>query len=286
MMDDYSRWLGVVTSRDYLILCAAYTAFMTFLWWLRRPLGNAGLVDLGWPTGLVLLAAYFYFASDGWLPRRAILCALFAFCGVRFMLGWFVRNVRDGEDRRWEYWRRHWREAGGPFGLRSVELNFLLFYHAQTLGTLLVGAAPLALASRETREGFHPLEWAGLALWLVGFALENVADYQLDRFRRSPAGASGVCRDGLWAYSRHPNYFFEFLLWVAYALFAWPSATTWVDVAFLLAVPLCMYAFLVYYTGIPLTERASLERRGEPFRRYQAEVSRFFPWFPAPRSEA
>src|SRR5205809_158699 len=116
MMDDYSRWLGVLLSRDYLILCAAYTAFMTFLWWLRRPLGNAGLVDLGWPVGLVLLSVYFYFAGDGWPPRRAVLCALFAFCGLRFMLGWFVRNVRDGEDRRWEYWRRRWREEAGPFG--------------------------------------------------------------------------------------------------------------------------------------------------------------------------
>ncbi|MFO0881016.1 MAG: DUF1295 domain-containing protein [Gemmataceae bacterium] len=279
-MEDYSHWLGVLLDRAYLILGAGYTVFLTFLWWLRRPLANAGLVDFGWPAGLVLLAAYFYLVGDGWWPRRAVLCGLFAFCGLRFLLGWAVRTARDGEDRRWEYWRRSWREGNGPLGLRSIDLNFLLFYHAQTFGTLLVLASPLGLASHNSREGFHLLEWAGVALWLMSFALETVADFQLDRFRWRAGGGAEVCREGLWAYSRHPNYFFEFMIWVAYAVYAWPSAVTWVDIAFLVAVPVCMYGFLVHYTGIPLTERASLERRGEPFRRYQAEVSRFFPWFP------
>jgi steroid 5-alpha reductase family enzyme len=67
---------------------------------------------------------------------------------------------------------------------------------------------------------------------------------------------------------------------VAYALYAWPSAGGWIDKGFLVAIPLCMYWFLVYYTGIPLTERASLKRRGEVFRQYQQEVNQFFPWFP------
>ena len=113
--------------------------------------------------------------------------------------------------------------------------------------------------------------------------MENLADYQLDQFRRSAEVTTGVCRRGLWAYSRHPNYFFEFLLWVAYALYALPSISGWVDSVFLAGVVGVAYWFLVYYTGIPLTERASLERRGETFRQYQAEVSFFVPWFPTRR---
>ncbi len=276
---DGSRWLDVLTSADYLLLCAGYTVFMTFLWWLRRPLRNAGMVDFGWPVSLVMLAVFFYLTGTGWAPRRAVLCGMFAFCGLRFILGWFVRNIRDGEDRRWNYWRRHWSEKGGPLGLRSEDANFLIFYHTQTAYTLL-GPAPLALASQNTLPEFHPLEILALCLWVLSFALENLADAQLDRFRKQAMGNVGVCRVGLWAYSRHPNYFFEFTLWVAYALFAWPSANNWVDYAFLLVVPVGMYWFLVHHTGIPLTEQASLERRGEPFRKYQLEVSRFFPWFP------
>lgn len=279
-MSEFSWWLGVLSSADYLLLCAGYTAYMTLLWWLRRPLRNAGLVDFGWPTGLVIVAIYFYATGDGWAPRKAVLCGMVAFCGLRFMLGWIVRTIRDGEDRRWEFWRRHWLEGNGPLGIRSEDLNFLIFYHAQTFGTLLVGAAPLALSSHDGDRGFHLLEMLAIALWLAGFVLENVADYQLDRFRRHAEGGTGVCRVGLWRYSRHPNYFCEFLLWAAYALYAWPSAATWIDRGVLITVPICMYWFLVYYTGIPLTEHASLERRGEVYRQYQREVNRFFPWFP------
>ena len=277
---DESRWLAALLSPEYLAFGGCYVAYMTFLWWLRRPIRNAGLVDLGWPCGLVAIAVYFYLAGTGWSPRRAVLCGMYAFCGLRFIFGWFMRASRDGEDRRWNYWRRHWQEGNGALGIRSIDLNFLIFYQAQALGNLLVLAVPLALVSRESAEGFAPLELAGIGLWLASFALENVADYQLDQFRRSPEGKSGVCRRGLWAYSRHPNYFFELMLSVAYALFALPSAGGWADYAFLLTVPIAMYWFLVHYTGIPLTEQASLERRGDVFRKYQLEVSRFFPWFP------
>jgi steroid 5-alpha reductase family enzyme len=275
-----SRWLTALLSPEYLLLCGCYLVFMTLLWWLRRRLRNAGLVDFGWPCGLVALAIFFFLTGTGWPERRAVLCGMYAFCGLRFILGWFVRAIRDGEDRRWNYWRAHWQAGNGPLGIRSIDLNFLIFYHAQTFSTLLVMAAPLGLAGRETAEGFYPLELIGIALWLGAFTLENVADYQLNRFRMSPEGSSGVCRRGLWAYSRHPNYFFEFLLWVAYALYAWPSAVGWADRGVLLAIPVIAYWFLVHYTGIPFTERASLERRGEVFRRYQEEVSLFFPWFP------
>jgi steroid 5-alpha reductase family enzyme len=253
---------------------------MTFLWWLRRPLRNAGMVDLGWPCGLLLLAAYFCITGTGWRPRSLVLCGLYAFCGLRFVIGWVIRFIRDGEDRRYSYWRRHWEEGNGLFGIRSADFNFLIFYHAQGLANVLVVAAPLALAVVDSTEGFSALEVVALALWSVAFVLENVADYQLDQFRKSPEGKTGVCRRGLWAFSRHPNYFFELLLWVGYVLYGWPSIGGWVDGVFLVALVVVVYWFLVYYTGIPLTERASLERRGEAFAQYQAEVSFFFPWFP------
>ena len=277
---DESRWLAVLLSQNFLIVCGGYTAFMTLLWWLRRPLRNGGMVDLGWPCGLVTIGIYFFLVGNGWTPRRAVLCGMYAFCGLRFIVGWFERTIREGEDRRWNYWRRHWQEGNGPFGIRSIDFNFLIYYYAQSTTTLLLGAVPLALSAGESREEFHPLELAAIGLWVLCITLEHMADHQLYRFRKNPANKLEVCRKGLWAYSRHPNYFFEFMLWVAYALYAWPFAAGWVDRAFLLALPVGMYWTLSYYTGIPLTEKVSLERRGEPFRRYQQEVNRFFPWFP------
>ena len=89
----------------------------------------------------------------------------------------------------------------------------------------------LSAATTTATDGFHPLEMLAIVLWLAGFALENVADYQLEPLPAAslPEAGTGVCRIGVWRYSRHPNYFGEFLLWVAYALYAWPSATTWID---------------------------------------------------------
>src|SRR5262245_43417043 len=119
---------------------------MTFLWWVRRPLRNGGLVHVGWPCAPRPMAAPLYVTGAGCGPRRAILCGMYAACGLRFVAGWLARVVRDGEDRRYGYWRRHWEEGNGVFGIRSADVNFLVFYHAQTFATLLVIAAPLGLA--------------------------------------------------------------------------------------------------------------------------------------------
>ena len=108
-----------------------------------------------------------------------------------------------------------------------------------------------------------------------------IADVQLDRFRQRSAGKGGICRTGLWRYSRHPNYFFEFLIWVSYSIFALSSATGVMDFLALLIVPITAYWFLVHFTGIPITELASLQRRGQDYADYCDETNRFFPWLPA-----
>ncbi|MGE3509911.1 MAG: DUF1295 domain-containing protein, partial [Vicinamibacterales bacterium] len=102
------------------------------------------------------------------------------------------------------------------------------------------------------------------------------ADLQLRRFKASPRRGSRTCRDGLWRYSRHPNYFFEWLVWVAYALFA--AASSWGFVAF--ACPVVMLYLLFRVTGIPATEAQALASRGDDYRDYQATTSAFVPWRP------
>jgi steroid 5-alpha reductase family enzyme len=84
---DDSRWLNVLIEPGYLALGGVYALYMTALWWLHHPVRNAGLVDFGWPCGLVAVAAYFGLTGTGWPPRRAVLCGLCAFCGARFILG-------------------------------------------------------------------------------------------------------------------------------------------------------------------------------------------------------
>jgi steroid 5-alpha reductase family enzyme len=263
-----------------LFASAIYFGYMTLLWLIGLRVRNFGLVDFGWPSGFTALALLYAFTGDGIWQRKALIVAMYCICGARFMLGWTVRNVRDGEDRRWNYWRERWQNGEGMFAIRSIPVNLFAFYHAQTFATLLVFAAPLALACNSASARIQPLEWIAVVVWGVSFLLENVADFQLDRFRKNTSGKSGVCRAGLWKYSRHPNYFFEFLIWVSYAVYALPSAGGPVDYLLLILVPITAYWFLVHFTGIPITESASLQRRGETYARYQTETNRFFPWFP------
>jgi len=117
------------------------------------------------------------------------------------------------------------------------------------------------------------LEWAGAALWLVAISGEALADAQLSAFKRDAANAGRVCDAGLWRYSRHPNYFFEWLIWVSYFLFACASPWGWVGII----SPACILYLLLRVTGIPATEEQSLRSRGDAYRRYQERTSPFVP---------
>jgi steroid 5-alpha reductase family enzyme len=110
----------------------------------------------------------------------------------------------------------------------------------------------------------------------VSWIGESVADRQLGRFKTRPGSRGLACREGLWRYSRHPNYFFEWLVWIAYSLLAWPAPHGYLA----LPIPLLMLFFLLRVTGIPYTEAQALRSRGEAYARYQREVSAFIPWFP------
>jgi Predicted membrane protein len=121
---------------------------------------------------------------------------------------------------------------------------------------------------------FSVVEFVAAALWVIGFAGESTADRQLLHFRLDPQNRGRTCQLGLWRYSRHPNYFFEFLMWVAYALFA--SATPFGWIAF--ACPAVMLFLLLKVTGIPATEAQALRTRGDEYHEYQRTTSVFVPW--------
>jgi steroid 5-alpha reductase family enzyme len=125
------------------------------------------------------------------------------------------------------------------------------------------------------RPGLTPLEWGGVGIWLLAFAGESLADQQLKWFKANPANSGRVCEAGLWNYSRHPNYFFEWLIWVAFFVFAWGSPGG----CFTVLCPGLMMFFLLRVTGIPLTEQYSVKSKGDAYRQYQSTTSAFVPWF-------
>ena len=121
--------------------------------------------------------------------------------------------------------------------------------------------------------------WTDTLAVLIGISAmlgEWIADRQLAAFRANPKNKGGVCKDRLWRYSRHPNYFFEWLHWFAYLAFAVGSSS----VGFALVGPIAMFIFLRFLTGVPYAEMSSLKSRGEAYRQYQSSTNAFFPWIP------
>lgn len=246
---------------------------LAWLWHLRTR--NAGWVDVAWALGIGLAAVLFALGGPGDPGRRVLAAALAGLWSLRLGLHLALRVARDPEeDGRYRQLRREW---GG-----NLALKFLGFFQFQALLDLLL-AVPFLLASLDPSPRIHPLAWIGAGMALLAMAGEALADAQLRAYKAGPHPPGGVCRRGLWAWSRHPNYFFEWLTWVGFALLAAPSPWGWT--AF--AAPALILFFLLRVTGIPATEAQALRSKGDAYRRYQAEVSAFVPWFPrTPAEEA
>jgi len=197
------------------------------------------------------------------------------------MVGWTLgRKHYKHEDRRWNLWREHWTNGDGLLGIRNVHINFFVFYQMQALSNVWVFSLPLILMCNNTEETLYKTEILGLIIWAISFYLENVADIQLSKFQLKNKGNINCVMDkGLWRYSRHSNYFFEWMIWNSYALMTFYSINSQWQYAILILMPAVAFYFLVFYTGVPMAEKNSLKRRGEIYRKYQENTSMFIPWF-------
>ena len=250
-----------------LLSWAGAAVWMLLLWAVQRRTGNAGVVDFGWAASVGAMAVYQALAGGGDPLVRLLVGLMGGLWGVR--LSWHLLRDRvwgQEEEGRYVHLRRHW-------GARA-DLHFLWFFQSQAAAAVLL-SLPFALAARRT-DGPGPLDLIALLLFAGAWVGEAVADAQLRAFKRDPDSRGRTCRRGLWRYSRHPNYFFEWLMWVAFALPALPAAHgPWA-----LSAPVILLVLVTRVTGIPPTEAQALRSRGEDYRRYQQETSAFFPWFP------
>ncbi len=252
----------------WLLGWAAAAALLLALYLLQRKTRDATAVDAGWATSLALVAVIAAILGPGDLSHRVLVLVIAGLENGRVAL-LVARRIGKGEDTRYQELRRRWRERG------REQSTFAIFYQAQALLATIL-ALPFVLAVFNNHDGLEPVEWAAAALWLVAFVFGTLSDEQLRRFKADPANKGKVMRSGLWRTSRHPNYFFQSLAWIAYALAA--SAAPWGWLGFL--SPLLIIPLILFVTGIPPAEEASLRSRGDEYRRYQRETSPFIPWFP------
>jgi steroid 5-alpha reductase family enzyme len=239
---------------------------MVLFWLVQRHTGDAGIVDVVWAAGVGLLAVLFSALADG-APQRRLLIGVLAFTwSARLALYLLRRVLRLPEDGRYQKLRQEWGD--------DTQWKLFWFFQVQAVWSVLFAAPMLVAASNP--QPFGILDVLGAAVWVVAVSGEWIADRQLARFRTNPANRGRVCRDGLWRYSRHPNYFFEWVHWWAYVLIGWTGPYGWLT----LMGPALMLFFLFKITGIPPTEANALASRGDAYREYQRTTSVFFPWPP------
>ena len=238
---------------------------MSLGWFWQRSRVNAGIVDVLWAGGTGMSAVLFAMSGDGAAWPRVILAVLGGLWAVRLTAHLWTRVRGEAEDGRYRNLRAHWNGS---------QFKFFLFFQLQALLILLFSLPFLAVARNP--HGFGAWMLIGIMIWLVSVIGEAIADSQLARFRDDRANQGRTCREGLWRYSRHPNYFFEWLHWFAYVCLALGS-----PVAYLAwAGPAVMYVFLRWISGIPYTETQALRSRGDDYRAYQRSTSMIIPWFP------
>lgn len=241
-------------------------ALMFGLWKVQERTQNAGIVDFGWSACMALLAVHSMLVGEGDDYRRILVGSLGGIWGTRLALHLFYDRVLDKpEDGRYLRLRAHW-------GSRANS-NFLWFFQAQALLAVVLGL-PFFLGAQAGQIGLRAL--LGAWLWLIAIVGETVADRQLANWRKDPNNKGRTCRSGLWRYSRHPNYFCEWLIWCSFAIVALDAPHGYIG----LIAPAIMLYLILYVSGVPYNEAQALASRGDDYREYQRTTNRFVPWLP------
>lgn len=241
---------------------AAILALFTLLWVVSLGLRDSSIVDPFWGPAFLLATVIYFFAAGGATPRRLIVLAIVAVWALRLALHIYTRNRGHGEDPRYQEFRR---QGGASYWWISFFRVFLL----QAILAWIISAPLLAAEVPDAPLG--PLDYAGIALWAAGFLFEAIGDAQLRAFRADPASKGQVLRTGLWAWTRHPNYFGEAVLWWGYFVIALASGGWWTVFA-----PALMTFLLVRVSGVALLERGLASRR-PGYADYIRDVPAFIP---------
>lgn len=254
--------MNLPTSQILLSLLAL-SGLLAIAWVYLLRKRQLGHVDMLWALAIAGQAICYASLADGWTPRRFVVALVASIWALRLSFHLAKRLGRDGEDGRYLA-----MEAAA--GARAP-MFFFGFFQLQALAAWLF-AIPFATLVQDAEPGWRTWEVVALALWFVSLLGNGLADRQLDRWRRNPIHRGKTCRAGLWNWSRHPNYFFEWLLWCAYPVAAIGTPYLLLNIG----IAGFMFLMVTKVSGIPFTEQQALRSRGDDYRAYQDSTSAFF----------
>ncbi len=246
----------------FLIAIAVIFSHMSLIWLWYRYTKNPSVVDVGWASGLTLIGMIYLYTSP--ISMKKIILSLVLFIwGLR--LGgylWYTRIRPNVLDKRYAQLSKNWK--------MSKPLGFLLNFQFQGLLVGIVSLPWYFVSQLSVDDSLSTIDYLLILMALFSIATESLADFQLQSFKARHVGK--VCDVGLWFYSRHPNYFFEWLTWCVFVCFAFPAPLGWLGCI----SPLVLFVIMTRITA-PLTEKSSIESRGELYLSYQKSTPMFFP---------
>jgi len=245
-------------------------------------------VDIGWPWGLVLIGVLVLVLGEGYWLRKYIVSGMYLFAGLRMGIGSLIllkKGHLDTELSRYKYQRKRWKKAG----YTNIDISLQYEIMLQCFANITFLVIPAILQAFNPQEFLSPLEILGYLFWLVFFGMEHFADIQKQQFSKKAFlenRKKQVCNVGLWKYSRHPNYFAEWMVWNSLILSSLPSLfyfylaernLIWLGLLVsLFYLSIIMYKTLVYYTGAIPSEYYSLKKRPD-YKKYKKNTNMFFP---------
>ena len=265
-----------MTALTFLTIVVAVSvslsAIMSGAWLAWRSTRNSGWIDTTWTFGLGIVGCAGAFTpsllTGSVTTRQMLVAVLVAVWSLRLGLHIARRTVGITDDPRYGKMIAEW----------GADSSRQMFFLAQKQALVSIPLAlSMVLAAWNPWPGLRLQDALGVAVLMVAIAGEGLADAQLRRFRADPANRNRICDVGLWGWSRHPNYFFEWFGWLAYPLLAIDLGGQYPWGWAALVGPACMYWLLVHVSGIPPLEAHMLERRRDEFRAYQARTNAFFP---------
>jgi len=243
-----------------MVICAIFF-HMCLIWGWYIYQKNPSVVDVGWASGLILVSLV-YLYNSAISPRTMTLSCVLLLWGFRLGFYLWYTRIRHGIiDKRYVTLSENWKLA--------KPLGFFFNFQLQGLLILLI-SLPWYFVAKSNQQHMSSLDWAILFLAVIAIIGETCADHQLMRFKKHHAGA--VCNQGLWFYSRHPNYFFEWLTWCFFYMFALLTPLGWMG----FISPLTLYVIMTRITG-PMTEAGSMKSKGPLYLAYQQSTPMFFP---------
>lgn len=251
-----------------LVSLAVVSIIMLFIWIWAYRIKNAGVVDIFWAFNFMAIAVVIWLMADGYEIRKMIVCGLAALWSLRLGIYLLIRvgSHLDVEEGRYKQLREEWAP--------HTNLKFFIFFQMQAVSNVIL-AIPFFIIALNPEPHVSILEWTGAGMWLISIIGEGLSDRQLQQFKKDPLNKGKVCEYGFWNYSRHPNYFFQLMIWISVFVFALSSPYGWIAII----CPLAIGYLIFKVTGIPMTEEQSLRSKGELYKEYQRTTSVFVPWF-------